>query len=128
MTLDAFEAWRDRARSADILDVALRPPVGATLRGHGRERIGPCPRCGGDDGFSINTAKQVFNCRRGGAGGDVVAMVQHVCAVEFLAACEIINGEPPPAIGTQLTDAQRQAAELQLAESRKRAAAAEAED
>jgi phage/plasmid primase-like uncharacterized protein len=27
------------------------------------ERCGPCPKCGGNDRFSINTLKGVWNCR-----------------------------------------------------------------
>lgn len=127
MTDDAFDAWRQRARDADILDVALGAAVNAKLRAGKRERVGPCPRCGGKDRFSVNTAKQVFNCR-GAAGGDVVAMVMHARAVEFLAACEIIVGEPPPAKGTQLTPEAKAAAAAALEESKKRAARRDADE
>jgi hypothetical protein len=95
---DAFE--KQRAADADIIDVAAQ--LGAKLKPGKRERAGPCPRCGGDDRFSVNIAKQIFNCR-GAGGGRVVDMVMHVRAVEYLAACEIITGEAPPARGTQLT-------------------------
>lgn len=51
---------------------------------HGRtERVGPCPVCGGTDRFSINTKKQVFNCRGCGVGGDVIALVQHLDSCSF---------------------------------------------
>jgi hypothetical protein len=43
----------------------------------------------------VNQSKGVFNCR-GSEGGDVVKMVMHACRTDFLAACEIITGEPPP--------------------------------
>jgi hypothetical protein len=91
-------AWIERARRADILDVAQRPPIGATLKRAGREHVGPCPACGGVDRFAVNPKKKggLFNCR-GASGGDVIEMVMHCMAVEFIAACEIINGDPLPA-------------------------------
>ena len=107
---EAFEAWRQRAADADILDVALSGRVGAKLRKKSQEWVGPCPRCGGNDRFSVRPSKQVFNCR-GSGGGDVIAMVMHACAVEFIAACEIITGEPPPGAGTALTEESRKKAE-----------------
>jgi hypothetical protein len=120
MTDDAFEAWKQRAAAADIHDVATRL-LGVKFAGRARrEMAGPCPRCGGEDRFSINTVKQVFLCR-GAGGGNVVSMAMHVLGVEYLAACEVINGEAPPARGSQLTgEAIARAAEL-VAESRKRA-------
>jgi hypothetical protein len=60
------------------------------------DRCGPCPVCGGEDRFSINIRKQVFNCRGCGKGGDVIALVQHLDGVEFLAACETLTGEQRP--------------------------------
>src|ERR1043165_8208458 len=127
---EAFEAWRDRAAAADILDVALSAKmVGAALKKKGREHVGPCPRgCSGDvsgrkkkpDGFAVNTSKQVFSCRPAGAGGNVISMVMHACAVPFLAACEIITGEAPPAAGTQLTEeAKAEQARLKTASAEK---------
>lgn len=105
------EVWIDRAREADILGVAQRAPVHAKLRRFGREYVGPCPSCGGDDRFAINPAKRggIFICR-GFGGGDVVAMVRHVCGVEFLAACEIINGEPMPAADRRVSPEEIKAA------------------
>ena len=95
-------AWIDRARDAEILDVAQRPPIAAKLKRHSREWVGPCPRCGGEDRFAVNPKKRIFICR-GAEGGDVIAMVRHVCAVEFLIACELINGEPMPASDRQVS-------------------------
>jgi hypothetical protein len=87
-----FEAWVQRARDAKIEDVASALGIRMPARG---EYQGPCPACGGTDRFSINTKKQVFNCR-GSKGGDAIEMVQHVNGCEFVAACEFINEEPPP--------------------------------
>ncbi len=103
--------WIDQARRADILDVAQRPPVSAKLKKHTREWVGPCPLCGGTDRFAVNPKKKggLFNCR-GSGGGDVIAMVAHVCGVEFLAACEIINGVPMPAGTTRVSPEEIKAA------------------
>jgi P4 family phage/plasmid primase-like protien len=103
--------WIDRARAADILAVAQRPPLSAKLKKHNREWIGPCPACGGTDRFAINPRKKggLFNCRSSG-GGDVIAMVMHAIGVEFLPACEIINGEPMPAAGSRVSAAEIDAA------------------
>jgi AAA domain/CHC2 zinc finger len=65
------------------------------MRGQ-NERCGPCPACGGDDRFSINVAKQVFNCRGCNTGGDVIDLVQHLDGVDFNTACTTLTGEPPP--------------------------------
>jgi putative DNA primase/helicase len=127
MTIDdAFDAWKRRAADADILDVARSKVVGAVLRKTSREHVGACPRgCSASkrpDGFAVNPGKQVFNCRPGGVGGNVISMVMHCRAVDFLAACEIITGEAPPERGTQLTAEQRAKAEKQIAASQATAA------
>jgi hypothetical protein len=57
------------------------------------ERCGPCPKCGGDDRFSINTQKGVWNCRNCSKGGDVIALVQHLDGVDFITACETLTGK-----------------------------------
>lgn len=105
----AQTAWIDRARDADILAVAHGAPIHAKLKKHGAEYIGPCPACGGSDRFSVNTRKRVFNCR-GARGGDVIALVEHVAACEFLAACEIINGEPMPTADSKISKEEIKAA------------------
>lgn len=89
----AIEEWIDRARSCDILEIATQ--MGAVLRRTGSEYAGPCPKCNGTDRFAVKPSEQVFNCR-GGEGGDSIALVMHVREVPFMAACEIINGEPAP--------------------------------
>lgn len=87
------EAWIQTAREADILEVA--GALGAQLKRSGSERVGPCPRCGGEDRFAVKPADRIFNCR-GGEGGDVIKMVQHVKELGFIEACEFINNEPKP--------------------------------
>jgi phage/plasmid primase-like uncharacterized protein len=60
-----------------ILDTAKR--LGATLKKAGAcEFAGACPLCGGRDRFSINTRKEIFNCRGCGVGGDAIDLVRHV--------------------------------------------------
>jgi hypothetical protein len=84
----------------DILKVAERH--GAKLKRCGKEWIGPCPRCGGTDRFAVNTAKQLFNCRGGGLGGDVIEMVRYLNGASYRRAIEILTGSniplpsPPP--------------------------------
>src|SRR5271169_4124650 len=71
----AFNAWVEQARAVPIEDELARR--GFHLRGK-IERTGPCPVCGGDDRFSINTEKQVWNCRGCGKGGDVIDLARHI--------------------------------------------------
>lgn len=93
MSLDAFNSWADKARAVPIEREIERR--GIHLRG-GVDRCGPCPKCGGVDRFSINTTKQIFNCRGCDVGGDVIAFVQHVDGVDFAHACQTLTGEPRP--------------------------------
>jgi plasmid stability protein len=64
----------------------------SNLKRAGVERIGPCPLCGGDDRFSVNTRKALFQCRRCGAKGDQIALVQFVRGVDFRVALEWLCG------------------------------------
>ena len=58
------------------------------------ERVGPCPRCGGDDRFSINVKKQVFNCRQcGGKGGGSIDLVMFLDGCDFDRAVAHLAGE-----------------------------------
>ncbi len=90
-----MEAWLDEARRAECFTVlnALRPHG---LKGNRRQVEGPCPACGGTDRFSINLVKNLFHCRVSKTGGDAIAMVMYLDGVDFLRACETINGRPPP--------------------------------
>jgi Protein of unknown function (DUF3631)/CHC2 zinc finger len=82
----AFDDWTARARAVRIEREIERR--GIVLKRVGVEHVGPCPKCGGDDRFAINTAKGVWNCRGCDVGGDVIELVQHACAK--------LTGEPPP--------------------------------
>ena len=65
MGSEQWDRWVVKARSVPIEDEIARR--GIKLRGR-IERCGPCPKCAGEDRFSINTRKQVFNCRGCGKG------------------------------------------------------------
>ena len=91
----AWDAWVAKARSVRIEDECGRR--GIKLNGQNKsERCGPCPKCGGEDRFAINTKKQVFNCRGCGERGDTIAFVQFLDDSDFAHACETLTGEPPP--------------------------------
>ena len=79
------------AGCTDILAEAIRR--GAKLRRYGQEYIGPCPRCGGRDRFSINVQKQIFFCRQGGVGGDVVDLVRYLDGVDYRGALILLGLE-----------------------------------
>ena len=89
----AFEDWTGKARSVKLEDEIARR--GIKLSG-AVDRCGPCPKCGGEDRFSINIQKQVFNCRGCDKGGDVIALVEHLDSCDFVAACTTLTGQPPP--------------------------------
>src|SRR5262245_41861881 len=93
MTTAAWDAWVAKARAVRIEHECERRSI--KLNGK-KERCGPCPKCGGDDRFAINTKKQVFNCRGCGACGDTIALVQFLDGVDFTHACQTLTGEPPP--------------------------------
>lgn len=89
----AFHDWVAKARAVLIQNEIERRGI----KLHGRiERCGPCPKCGGDDRFSINTGKQIFNCRGCSVGGDVIKLVEHLDGVDFTHACQTLTGEPKP--------------------------------
>jgi hypothetical protein len=95
-SLSVSPQWKSRiaaARSVPIEDEAARR--GLKLKRCGRHGwVGPCPVHGGRDRFSINTRKQVFNCR-GDEGGDVIDLVQHLDGCDFNTAVETLVGRPP---------------------------------
>jgi hypothetical protein len=81
------------AKAIPILEVADRLGIEG-LKPAGGERVGPCPVCGGKDRFGINPQLGVFVCRLcTGAGGDGLALVQHVLACDFRAALAYLAGD-----------------------------------
>jgi hypothetical protein len=81
----------DRAKAVPIADEVSRRG-GLNLKRNGHELTGACPRCGGDDRFSVNIVKRCFNCRRCLARGDVIAFVMHVDGVGFTDAVQTLAG------------------------------------
>ena len=115
----AWTAWVDQARNADIL--ATAQSLGVRVKKNGTtEWTGPCPVCGGTDRFSINIKKRIFNCRKCGLTGNVIALVQGITGAAFLDACEKINGTPRPDRSRDETMEQRNS---RLAENAARSAA-----
>lgn len=113
---EAIDEFVARARAVTVAEAAVL----CGFRLGRREWTGPCPRCGGRDRFSINAAKQVFNCRACGGGGDGIALVAHVRGFDaatragFLEACAAALGEPVPEGGERLTDAERDASAARI--------------
>jgi hypothetical protein len=91
-----------RARAVRVLEELERR--GVKLRRSGGEFIGPCPVCGGDDRFAVNARKNLFHCRKSGAGGDAIALVTYLDGCDFLAAVELLTGEGRPASTARLAD------------------------
>lgn len=91
------QEWVQRAKAIPIEREVERR--GFKLRRVGVERVGACPKCGGDDRFAINTKKQIFNCRGCGIGGDVIELVEHLDGVDFNTACTALAGPAPKANG-----------------------------
>jgi hypothetical protein len=84
----------NQAKSRDLLTVLNEH--GVRLTGNGHEFSGPCPVCGGNDRFSINTKKQVFNCRICGAtGAGAIDLAMFIDGVDFKQAVAILIGRAP---------------------------------
>jgi hypothetical protein len=90
------EEWVRRAKSVPIEREIERRSI--KLRRAGAEHVGPCPKCGGDDRFAVNTEKQLFNCRGCGVGGDVIQLVELLDGVDFKTACTTLAGPPAPKV------------------------------
>jgi phage/plasmid primase-like uncharacterized protein len=80
------------AKNAPIeLELSRR---GIALKRTSEGFAGPCPQCGGTDRFSVNTRKQIFNCRGCGGKGDVIDLVRFLDSVNTREAIDILtNGE-----------------------------------
>jgi hypothetical protein len=93
----AFDAAIAEARALPIEAGLLGRSIAWKRGGRGREKCGLCP-CGltEDDGFAINTRKNVFICRPSGAKGDVVALAMHVEDCDFVTAVELLTGVKRP--------------------------------
>jgi hypothetical protein len=115
----------EQARAIPIADVAHKFGLEGLTRATAQEMVGPCPKCGGhekrnSDRFSINTVRNVFNCRRCCEGGDSIGLVQHILGCSFPDALEALCGERQIEVDPIESERRRQA-------SLKREAAREAE-
>jgi hypothetical protein len=81
----------EEARAVQNIDWALQQDW--PLSRGGADRCGPCPKCGGEDRFSINITKNAWHCRKcEKGGGDVISLVMHVEDADFKTALERITG------------------------------------
>ncbi len=124
------EAWIERAKSADLLEVAQK--AGAVLKKSGAENTGACPFCGGTDRFSVNTAKRTWNCRggmdEGTNGRNAVDLYMHAQQCGFIDAITEITGEPKPDGIHEESAEERRAREARTAKRRAEIAAQEERD
>lgn len=95
-----FEAWVARARGASVRGVLEgRGQWRKTMSG---DRGVACPACGGNDRFAVNERKNMFTCRKSGAGGGALSLIAHLQGVDrltgrdFLDACAEASGEDMP--------------------------------
>ncbi|MDG4889620.1 P4 alpha zinc-binding domain-containing protein [Mesorhizobium sp. WSM4887] len=106
-----IEQFVEEARAVSIDAAAKR--LGLKFTGRRHEHPQPCPHCGGTDTFAFNTAKNKWNCRAGGAGGnDGIGMAAHCEGLDLhrraalLEACSILLDRPVPSqAGTENADA-----------------------
>ena len=127
MTRTALDAFVDEARLVRVADELARR--GVKLRRSGAELVGPCPACGGEDRFAVNTAKDVWLCRRSGAGGDAIALVTYLDGLDkrdLLVACETLLGRRAPAAIDRPDPAEAARREAERARARAEAEAARA--
>ncbi|MCB8835955.1 hypothetical protein [Aurantimonas sp. VKM B-3413] len=125
---DLTDLFVEEARAVTVGEAVERLGV-AGLRPAGiGESVGPCPVAGGRDGFSVNTVKNAWNCRRCGDGGhDGIGLAAHNLGLDvkrreaFLAACAAVLGRPVPEGGAESDEAR---AEREAALAARREAAA----
>lgn len=108
----------DYAKSIPIMEVVDRLQISG-LRPAGREKVGPCPVCGGNDRFSINPDRGVFNCRACALGGDGIKLVEHSLGCNFVDAVKYLAGDDGVNIDPKELERRKKKSE---AESRKREA------
>jgi phage/plasmid primase-like uncharacterized protein len=90
-----MNAITERARAVRIEDELARRGLPFWTKARNNNLGQPCPMCGGNDRFSVNIRKQVFNCRGCGAAGNVIALVEALDGVGYLDAIATLAGEAP---------------------------------
>lgn len=108
------------AKAKPIAEVMQMLDLGGLRRG-GAEWTGPCPQCGGTDRFSINTRKDLFQCRRCGAAGDQVRLVEFVRGIGFRAALDWLCGPSQDLTPEEIAAREKRQAEHQAAKAREAA-------
>ena len=103
------------AKAMPIADIAERLGVSG-LKRCGIELTGACPVCGGDDRFSINTRKNIFNCRTC-VGGDGIKLVELVNDCDFKTALAFLCGDRGAEISPAEADRRRRNAEAARAKA-----------
>lgn len=98
------------ARAKPIWDIAQALEVHG-LRRAGREWVGPCPVCCGDDRFSINPDKGVYLCRRCEAKGDVIHLVRWLRKMTLSQALDWLCGPADVGISEEERQDRRKKAE-----------------
>lgn len=122
---DLFNEWVEKAKAVSVLNCALKfgfQPKGGGAKLSGRiagEIVGPCPRCGGVDRFSIKPSESAWYCRGAGQGGyDSISLARYLLRdASFIETVENLTGEPRPQ-SKPITDEERAAREA-LAAKRK---------
>jgi putative DNA primase/helicase len=93
-----FKRWVEEAKAPGLAEVVMQRG-GLRLKRQGHRLIGPCPRCGGDDRFYVNTDLALFNCNGCDCGKGkkgAVDFVEFLDGCSFLQACETLTGRAPP--------------------------------
>src|SRR6202522_1167342 len=100
-----FARWVARARATSFETVVERRAL--KVKQQGSELVGACPHCGGEDRFSIDPTKQLFNCRNCGAGKkkkSSIDLARFLLGCEFIPACEFLAEESAPKLKSNAKD------------------------
>lgn len=109
------DALVQEAEDAPIEEIVNR--LALSLKKAGGELVGPCPACGGEDRFAVNTRKNIYNCR-GCGGGGAISLVQKALGVDFVSAVQYITGTDATThlIDPQALQRRKEAAQAKKAE------------
>jgi len=82
----------DEAKAMSVTDVVDRLQITGLVT-NAWELVGPCPKCGGDDRFSVHLKKKLFHCRKCDlSGGDMIGLVMGLEGIDFRAALDWLCG------------------------------------
>lgn len=108
------------AKARDIVMIADKLEI-RDLERSGIYLIGPCPKCGGHDRFSINTLMGLFQCRKCDGKGDVIHLVRWMRDCTLPAALDWICGPLDVAISAEEREERRKRSEENKARNDERA-------